>query len=72
MTAASRGATGTEPWTLTVYVADEPRQRHFPTEEKARAEAHRLEMSGWEEGIPDTLAAPDGHIVWHRAHDAAG
>jgi hypothetical protein len=59
-------------WTLTVYVADEPEQRHFATEREARSEAHRLELAGWEDGIPDTLTAPDGHNAWHRAHDAAG
>jgi hypothetical protein len=59
-------------WMLTVYVADEPEQRHFATEAEARSEAHRLEMAGWEDGIPDTLTAPDGRTVWHRAHDAAG
>ena len=59
-------------WTLTVYVADEPQQRRFATEAEARREANRLELAGWEDGIPDTLKAPDGRIVWHRANDAAG
>jgi hypothetical protein len=68
MTAADRAGG----WTLTAYVAEEPQQRQFSTEAEARAEAHRLEFLGWEDGIPDTLTAPDGHIVWHRAHDAAG
>jgi hypothetical protein len=59
-------------WTLTVYVADEPQQRRFATEAEARSEANRLELAGWEDGIPDTLKAPDGQIVWNRANDAAG
>jgi hypothetical protein len=59
-------------WTLTVYVEDEPQQRRFATEAEARSAANRLELAGWEDGIPDTLRAPDGRIVWHRAHDAAG
>ena len=72
MTAAQGDATGSEVWTLIVYVDDDPQERKFPTEQAARHEANRLELAGWEEGIPDTLEAPDGHIVWHRAHDAAG
>jgi hypothetical protein len=59
-------------WRLTVYVADEPQQRRFATEAEARSEANRLELAGWEDGIPDTLKAPDGQIVWNRANDAAG
>lgn len=58
-------------WTLTVYVADEPQQRRFASEAEARSEANHLELAGWEDGIPDTLTAPDGRIVWHR-DNAAG
>jgi hypothetical protein len=53
-------------WILTVYVEDDPQQRRFATEAEARSEANRLELAGWEGGIPDTLKAPDGRIVWHR------
>jgi hypothetical protein len=53
-------------WILTVYVEDDPQQRRFATEAEARSEANRLELAGWEDGIPDTLKAPDGRTVWHR------
>jgi hypothetical protein len=53
-------------WILTVYVEDDPQQRRFATEAEARSEANRLELAGWEDGIPDTLRAPDGRTVWHR------
>jgi hypothetical protein len=53
-------------WTLTVYIEDDPQERRFATEAEARSEANRLELAGWEDGIPDTLHAPDGRIVWHR------
>ena len=59
-------------WTLTVYVEDDPQQRRFATEAEARSAANRLELAGWwEDGIPDTIRAPDGRIVWHR-DSAAG
>jgi hypothetical protein len=63
-------STGT--WTLMVYVDGAQRDLSFATESDARDEAQRLERAGWVHGIPDTLRAPDGSIVWHRPHDAAG
>lgn len=62
----------TASWTLTVYVDGVQREVRFGTESDARTEAERLERGGWADGIPDTLRAPDGTIVWHRPHDAAG
>jgi hypothetical protein len=59
-------------WTLTVYVDGAQRDIPFTAESDAREEAQRLERDGWGHGIPDTLRAPDGSIVWHRPHDAAG
>jgi hypothetical protein len=59
-------------WTLTVYVDGVQHDLPFAGESEARAEAQRLEREGWADGIPDTLRAPDGSIVWHRPHDAAG
>ena len=47
MTAAQGGATGSEVWTLIVYVDDDPQERQFPTEQAARHEANRLELAGW-------------------------
>jgi hypothetical protein len=59
-------------WTLTVYVDGVPSELPFTAEKDARDEAQRLEREGWADGIPDSLRAPDGSIVWHRPHDAAG
>ena len=63
--------TDRETWTLVVYRADMPHRYEFDSEAEARDEAHRLEVA-WEEGIPDSLIRPDGTVVWHRGHDAAG
>jgi hypothetical protein len=59
MTAAQGGATGSEVWTLIVYVDDDPQERQFPTEQAARHEANRLELAGWEEGIAHTMRRDD-------------
>lgn len=59
-------------WTLIVYRDGEPEAVPFDTEDDARAAARQLELDGWVHGIPDTLRAPGGEIVWHRPHDAAG
>jgi hypothetical protein len=53
MAAAQGDATDSDVRTLIVQVDDDPQQRQFPTEEAARAEANRLELAGWEDGIPD-------------------
>ena len=46
MTTAKDGATGSEVWTLIVYVDDDPQERQFPTEQTARAGAMGSDPQG--------------------------
>jgi hypothetical protein len=59
-------------WTLIVYLDGTPRRDPYTSEEEARKAAGLLEAAGWRDGIPDTILAPSGQVVWHRPHDAAG